>query len=145
MFGTSVYCHRLMSFLSAVQNSGPIVRVDDSSDIEKVLSLEDGPIPHGFIDGNYGQTSFWRQYIMLVRRGYTVAIRDPALYLLQFLLLLIFGFIVGAVFLRMKYAIDSTLVNVPASITWIVFVMAYLQIFKVKKTIYTSYYADLLT
>ena len=145
MFGTSVYCHRLMSFLSAVQNSGPIVRVDDSSDVEKVLSLEDSPIPHGFIDGNYGQTSFWRQYFMLVRRGYTVAIRDPALYLLQFLLLLIFGFMVGAVFLRMKYTIDSTLVNVPASITWIVFVMAYLQIFKVKKTIYTSYYADLLT
>ena len=127
-----------MTLLDTVQNSGPIVRVDDSSDIEKVLSLEDGPIPHGFIDGNYGQTSFWRQYFMLVSRGYTVAFRDPALYLLQFALLLGFGFMVGAVFLRLKYTVNATLINIPASITWIVFVMAYLQIFKVKKTTYTS-------
>ena len=136
MFGTSIYSHRLMSFLDTVQRSNTPVAKGVSQEALKVFSIEDGPMPNsasdGFADNSLGQTSFWRQYITLVKRGYILAIRDPALYYLQLFLLLLFGFLVGAAFLRLKYVIDSTIINIPAAITWIVFMMAYLQVFKVK-------------
>ena len=137
MFGTSIYSHRLMSYLDTVQRNGSPASKNTSLKTIKAFSIEDGPMPgsifDGFTDKSNGQTSSLRQYLTLVRRGYTLAIRDPALYYLQLFLLLFFGFLVGAVFLRLKYVIDSTIINIPAAITWIVFMMAYLQIFKVKK------------
>ena len=128
-----------MSHLDMVQRHGSSASKSGPLNPIKTFSVEDGPIPDsavdGFADDSHGQTSSWRQYLMLVKRGYTLAKRDPARYYLQFLLLLMFGFLVGAVFLRVKYVIDSTLVNVPAAITWIVFMMPNLQVFKVKEMI----------
>ena len=140
MFGTSIYSHRLMSYLDMVQRNGSSASILNPI---KTFSVENGPIPdsagHGFANDSHGETSSWRQYLTLVRRGYTLAKRDPALYYLQFLLLLMFGFLVGAVFLRLKYVIDSTIVNVPAAITWIVFMVPYLQVFKVKEMISSKF------
>ena len=64
-------------------------------------------------------------------RDITVAIRDPALYYLQFILVLFFGFLVGAVFMNTKYAIDNDLSSNSGGLLWVVFMMAYMQIFKV--------------
>lgn len=64
-------------------------------------------------------------------RDITVAIRDPALYYLQFILVLFFGFLVGAVFMNTKYVIDNDLSSNSGGLLWVVFMMAYMQIFKV--------------
>ena len=61
-----------------------------------------------------------------------MAARDPALYYIQFALVLLFGFLVGAAFLRTKYNIDKSLANVSGGLLWLVFMMAYIQIFKVR-------------
>ena len=64
-------------------------------------------------------------------RDVAMATRDPALYYIQFALVLLFGFLVGAAFLRTKYNIDKSLANVSGGLLWLVFMMAYIQIFKV--------------
>ena len=65
-------------------------------------------------------------------RDVAMAARDPALYYIQFALVLLFGFLVGAAFLRTKYNIDKSLANVSGGLLWLVFMMAYIQIFKVR-------------
>jgi hypothetical protein len=60
-----------------------------------------------------------------------MAVRDPALYFLQVMLVLLFGFLVGAVFLRMKFRVDKSTQNVAGALLWMVFINAYMQIFKV--------------
>ena len=84
-----------------------------------------------FLENKNGKTSFLRQYYTLVMRDITVALRDPALYCLQFILVLFFGFLVGAVFTNTKFVIDNNLSNESGGILWIIFMMAYMQIFKV--------------
>ena len=84
-----------------------------------------------FVDHGLGKSSFFRQYYTLVMRDITVAIRDPALYYLQFILVLFFGFLVGAVFMNTKYVIDNDLSSNSGGLLWVVFMMAYMQIFKV--------------
>ena len=84
-----------------------------------------------YVDSSSGRTSFWRQYSTLVTREITMARRDPALYYMQFSLVMLFGFLVGAAFLDTKYFVDRSLGNVSAGLLWIVFMMAYIQIFKV--------------
>lgn len=84
-----------------------------------------------YVDASTGRSSFWRQYSTLVMRDVAMAARDPALYYIQFALVLLFGFLVGAAFLRTKYNIDKSLVNVSGGLVWLVFMMAYIQIFKV--------------
>ena len=84
------------------------------------------------MDASTGRASFWRQYSILVMRDVAMAARDPALYYIQFALVLLFGFLVGAAFLRTKYNIDKSLANVSGGLLWLVFMMAYIQIFKVR-------------
>lgn len=125
-----------MILLDTTQSADSLANKSVESSTTTIASLEDGPMPDhphsGFVDSSHGKTSFWRQYSILVGRGYTLARRDPALYYLQVILLLVFGFLVGAVFFRLKYVVDSTLINISGGITWIVFIMVYLQVFKVK-------------
>jgi hypothetical protein len=71
-----------------------------------------------YVDNSNGKTSFWRQYYILVSRNFILAARDPALYYLQFVLTLMFGFLIGAAFLRLKYVIGSGINNVPAGLLW---------------------------
>ena len=84
-----------------------------------------------FVDHGLGKASFLRQYYTLVMRDMTVALRDPALYYLQFILVLFFGFLVGAVFTNTKFVIDNNLSNESGGILWVVYMMVYTQIFKV--------------
>ena len=84
-----------------------------------------------FVDHGLGKASFLRQYYTLVMRDMTVALRDPALYYLQFILVLFFGFLVGAVFTNTKFVIDINLSSKSGGILWVVYMMAYMQIFKV--------------
>ena len=84
-----------------------------------------------FVDHGLGKTSFSRQYYTLVMRDMTVALRDPALYYLQFILVLFFGFLVGAVFTNTKFVINNNLSSKSGGLLWVVYMMAYMQIFKV--------------
>ena len=84
-----------------------------------------------FLENKNGKTSFLRQYYTLVMRDMTVALRDPALYYLQFILVLFFGFLVGAVFTNTKFVINNNLSNESGGLLWIIFMMVYTQIFKV--------------
>ena len=84
-----------------------------------------------FVDHGLGKTSFLRQYYTLVMRDMTAALRDPALYYLQFILVLFFGFLVGAVFTNTKFVIDINLSSKSGGLLWVVYMMAYMQIFKV--------------
>ena len=119
MFGTSIYSHRLMSFLDTVQRSNTPVAKGVSQEALKVFSIEDGPMPNsasdGFADNSLGQTSFWRQYITLVKRGYILAMRDPALYYLQLFLLLLFGFLVDTMEAHISTTSGATFLTPPPS------------------------------
>ena len=86
-----------------------------------------------FVDHGLGKTSFLRQYYTLVMRDMTVALRDPALYFLQFILVLFFGFLVGAVFTNTTFVINNNLSNESGGLLWIIFMMVYTQIFKVSR------------
>lgn len=74
---------------------------------------------------------FWKQYWTLLYRDFTLAYRDPSLYYLQFFLVALFGFMVGAAFFRLKPKIDSRINDIPAGLLWIVMMMCYIQVFKV--------------
>lgn len=77
------------------------------------------------------ETTFWRQYTTLLRRDFILASRDPALYYLQFLLVCMFGFLVGAAFFQLKYRVDDTMSYVPGGVLWIVMMCSYIHTFAV--------------
>lgn len=72
----------------------------------------------------------WRQYRTLLYRDFTLAYRDPSLYYLQFLLVSMFGFLVGAAFFNLKPKIDARIVDIPSGLLWIAMMMIYIQVFK---------------
>lgn len=74
---------------------------------------------------------FMRQYGTLLYRDFTLAYRDPSLYYLQFILVSMFGFMVGATFFHLHARIDSKMTNISGGLLWIVLMMSYIQIFKV--------------
>lgn len=76
-------------------------------------------------------SSFWNQVYILVKRDYTLAARDPTMYVLQVALVLAFGFMVGAVFFDLKYRIDESMMYIPGALLWVVMMMIYIQVFKV--------------
>ena len=91
-----------------------------------------------FIDTTHHSTPFWRQYCILVKRYYSLITRDPTMYLLQFILSIVLAFFIGAVFFKLPRRIDISMNNIPAGILWIVFLMSFIQIFKVLFHISTS-------
>ena len=128
-FGISTYSHKLIAFLDRVQ--------DNSLQKRSIASVEDGVSGADtkldpFVDDSMGSGTFWRKYTTLLNREFTLAKRDPALFYLQAFLLLGFGFLVGAAFLRLKYKIDTSIYNVQSSTLWLVMMMIYIQIFKVR-------------
>ena len=92
-----------------------------------------------FIDTTHHSTPFWRQYCILVKRYYSLATRDPTMYLLQFILSIVLAFFIGAVFFKLPRRIDISMNNIPAGILWIVFLMSFIQIFKVR---FSYFYID---
>jgi hypothetical protein len=80
----------------------------------------------------YGEkTTFWRQYSTLVRRDYMLAMRDPSLYYMQFSLVLVSGLLVGSAYYKAMENPNKTLFNVSSGLLWVLFLMAYIPIFKV--------------
>jgi len=75
--------------------------------------------------------SNWRRFTTLLSREIILAARDPSLYYFQFVLILVFGFLVGSVFLDLKYEINNRTQDVSAAVLWLVLMMIYIQIFKV--------------
>lgn len=78
------------------------------------------------------KTSFWVQYYVLVTRDLTLATRDPTALFLQFLLTMAFGFLIGSAFFDLKYRIDDTMGFIPGAILWIMMMMVYVNVFKVR-------------
>ena len=119
----------MIAFLDRVQ--------DNALKNRNIASVEDGVSgadtkPDPFVDDSMGSGTFWRKYTTLVNREFQLAKRDPALFYLQAFLLVGFGFLVGAAFLRLKYKIDTSIYNVQSSTLWLTMMMVYLQIFKVR-------------
>ena len=85
-----------------------------------------------YVDDSRGPTSFSRRFLVLVMRELTIAARNPSLYYLHLFLLIIIGIFVGAVFYGTKSNVDVSVKNVPAGIVWIIFMMSYVQVFKVR-------------
>jgi hypothetical protein len=76
------------------------------------------------------QTSGWTQFKTLFRRNMLIAYRDPTIYYLQFFLHSFYGFLVGAVFFKLDSSFEK-INDVFSGITWLVFIQAYMHVFKV--------------
>lgn len=81
--------------------------------------------------GNLKKPSFLTQYLALLKRELLVASRDPTLYYLQFVLAVMYGVMIGAVFYQLDYKIDASMYFIPGGILWICLVTIYAHIFKV--------------
>lgn len=129
---------KLMAFLDTAACEGsrgvPYLYDNEESAVDGHFSATESGIVGDhirFVDTGRGPAPFWRQYLVLLKRDYDMAARDPALYFLQVMLVLLFGFLVGAVFLRMKFRVDKSTQNIAGALLWMVFINAYMQIFKV--------------
>lgn len=147
---------KLASFLDLVEHTGPTISrpktIKDMGSVNNVnleteintplgsevhdndhLGSEEGiETDHArYVDKSQGSTDFWRQYTTLVLRDLSVFARDPALYYLQFVLIAIFGFFVGAAFFDIRHTITKSVTNSFSGILWILFMVAYTQTFKV--------------
>jgi ABC-2 type transporter len=131
-----------MMFLDAVERDGShtvkkylkqyeMCKDPENSMLEKSM-VESNHDYARYVDDSRGPTTFWRRFIVLVMREFTIAARNPSLYYLQFSLLIVIGIFVGAVFYSTKSNVDVSVKNVPAGIVWIIFMMSYVQIFKVR-------------
>lgn len=76
-------------------------------------------------------TSFCTQFALLVERDFILAYRDPTLYILQVVLVVFFGLMIGAVFFDLKYEINASMNFIPGALLWCIMVMMYIQVFKV--------------
>jgi hypothetical protein len=133
-----------MIFLDAVEHDGPRpirnkhkLQLNEDEKPEIDIEFEGGiviPDSARFVDTSHGPTTFLRQFTVLTMRDLAMAIRDPALYYMQFFLILTFGFLVGAAFYNTRYNVGDKVTNIPAGIVWIIFMMSYVQIFKVRST-----------
>lgn len=118
---------------------GDNARVEYCHDLE--THSENGSVADHirFLGSEEGMGTFFRQYSILVARDFAVALRDPALYYLQFGLIMVFGFLVGSAFFKLKFEVGNGLNNIPGGLLWVVFEMAFVQIFKV---LYRKYFRN---
>lgn len=122
--------HQNYDFEEAFINSQYAISV-----IETIVNSKNISKCRGIINSDDGKvhdiSSFWRQYSTLILRDFVIAARDPSLYYLQFVLVLVFGFLIGAGFFQLGFEINSRITNVPSGLLWIVMLMCYVLIFKV--------------
>ena len=140
-FSTSQYFENMERFIKADLHPGShaLQQIEDGDNarVEYCHDLEthsdNGSVADHirFLGSEEGMGTFFRQYSILVARDFAVAIRDPALYYLQFALIMAFGFLVGATFFKLKFEVGNSLNNIPGGLLWVVFEMAFVQIFKV--------------
>eukprot|EP01041_Mallomonas_annulata_P013377 gene13377-28356_t len=70
------------------------------------------------ICGRHGKPSLIRPYLSLLHRSFLLAMRDPLAQMSQLILSIGFGFLIGAVFLKLDHIIDVTIYELEASILW---------------------------
>jgi len=73
----------------------------------------------------------WKQVAMIMQRNLQIAMRDVTLQYLQMVLTAMFAFMVGAVFWSLPRFIGPRLQDESNGLVWLVFIAAFLQIFKV--------------
>ena len=134
----------LMTFLAAVEKEGNRrIKKDvaSPSPIDEgqygdnlLVASENGIIIDyaRYVSADGEKTTFWRKYSTLVMRDLALALRDPSLYYMQFTLVLISGLLVGSAYYKAIHREGRTLFNVSAGLLWVLFLMAYIPIFKVK-------------
>lgn len=121
--------HSVEQQYRAVSSVEPLTAAAESNDDDDIGVLS--KITASSASSNKTNTSFAHQVYILVARDYTIAGRDPSLYFLQFVLVLMFGFLIGACFFQLNYRIDRTVNYVTGSLLWIIMMMIYMQVFKV--------------
>ena len=76
-------------------------------------------------------TSRLTQFAVLAWRNLIVAKRDPTQYVLQFVLVMLFGIMVGLFFYKLPLTLNARVQDVPNGVTWLVFVGVYIHVFGV--------------
>ncbi len=130
---------RLSQELGAVGNVDPRAISPIKTEVLRDLeAIEQGEVATKSMGTTYQssgifrrETSFLQQYLTLLNRELVVARRDITLYYLQFVLVTIFGLLVGSVFYNLDYKIDSSMYYVPGGLLWLSMMMIYIQVFKV--------------
>ena len=141
-FTSSVLSEKLMATLDSIERGATRVAKKEPEEVvdpeaaqteEELLEAEDHIVTdHArYVDASKGKSSVIRQYWVLLKRELDIAVRNPTLYILQFVMVLLGGFFVGAVFLQTKLNVDRSIANSSSGLLWIVYIMAYTQIFKV--------------
>jgi ABC-type multidrug transport system ATPase subunit len=141
-FSSSQLNLNLMTFLTdVVQDSNRRINkdadcispVDESQYGDLLVASENGIIIDyaRYVNFDGEKTTFWRQYSTLVRRDLMIAMRDPSLYYMQFSLVLVSGLLVGSAYYKAMDNPNKTLFNVSSGLLWVLFLMAYIPIFKV--------------
>ena len=80
---------------------------------------------------NTNDVHFCYQVFLLVHREYTLAYRDPFLYYFQWILLVSFALMIGAVFWELPMEIDGNFGRISGSLLWIVMPFCWVHAFKV--------------
>ena len=80
---------------------------------------------------NHKTAPYWYQFYVLVYREFALAYRDPTLYYFQVALMLIFGFITGAVFFQLPQGVDANFNIFPGGILWLSLMNGWAHCFKV--------------
>lgn len=147
-FACSKYASNLMNLLDEVKRTGVNRALQaEAEDAETGQSGQDWRVvkvrpqaptdsPDGALEDDDTNSKnvrsiFTRQVWTLLMRDFTLAYRDPSLYYLQFVLVCMFGFLVGSTFFDLSHEINAEMTNITGGLLWIVLMMTYIQIFKV--------------
>ncbi|CAM9299488.1 unnamed protein product, partial [Hapterophycus canaliculatus] len=88
-------------------------------------------LTNGVVDRTYERPGFYRQLTTLLWRDSVVAVRDPTLYYLQFVLHVIYGFFIGITFWNIPSTLDDRQTQLAASCMWLIMLQSYVHVFKV--------------
>ncbi|CAM9511546.1 unnamed protein product, partial [Ectocarpus sp. 12 AP-2014] len=88
-------------------------------------------LTNGIVDPTFERPGFLRQLSTLLWRDSVVAVRDPTLYYLQFVLHVLYGFFVGTTFWNVPTTLDDRQTQLAASCMWIIMLQSYVHVFKV--------------
>eukprot|EP00903_Cladosiphon_okamuranus_P008855 g8479.t1 len=98
----------------------------ETSKAKMLVRLTNGVVPQKF-----ERPGFLRQLSTLLRRDAVVAVRDPTLYHLQFVLHVLYGFFVGITFWNIPTNLDDRQTQLAAACMWIIMLQSYVHVFKV--------------
>ncbi|CAM9559455.1 unnamed protein product [Discosporangium mesarthrocarpum] len=115
----------VQKFTTSSTNMATVKAVDDSVVVSTFALLLEGQ------EEKPSGTTFWRQFTTLTKRDALLATRDPTLYYLQFVLHVVYGFLIGATFHHVPTVLDDRASLPAASCLWILMLQSYIHVFKV--------------